>query len=148
MDTEELGGIARHAHAEKQCPAMLVELDAAVAFFLKRDEKPARVRAQVDAKYSKTEDHPMDEKPQILPPEAAPTSVKFHTGGKPLVDYSKMASEDLDAVIVKSYRKVSHYAAMSRGELGDILLPALMEMEGRYDKKQGVRNDLLALRNL
>jgi hypothetical protein len=61
------------------------------------------------------------------------------------VDYSALDTKALDAAIVKSLEIAGHYAKQFDAEKKAHLLPALMEMETRWNKKQGARSDLSRL---
>jgi hypothetical protein len=82
--------------------------------------------------------------PTILPPatELAATEPVLPPTQ---VDYSALDTKALDAAIVKSLEIASHYARQFDAEKKAHLLPALMEMETRWNKKQGARSDLSQL---
>jgi hypothetical protein len=61
------------------------------------------------------------------------------------VDYSKLDTNALDAAIVQSLVRAGHYARQFDAEKKAHLLPALMAMETRWNKKQGARSDLSQL---
>ncbi len=61
------------------------------------------------------------------------------------VDYSTLDIKALDEAIVKSLEIAGHYAKQFDAEKKAHLLPALMEMETRWNKKQGARSDLSRL---
>jgi hypothetical protein len=86
-----------------------------------------------------------DSKPVILPPIKESTSVTVTQVEKP-IECSALSSAELDKIVIKGLRRVSVVTKILNRDLRLRLLPALLELEFRFVKQQGTRNDLRELR--